>query len=95
MTELATQNVYRTQILKALNIKENNDIVNINDDQPELIFTPNIEGKYQEGPVPPFYVILNLHDKILHNAMHDSDTSHNLMPKAVMESPGLDRKSVV
>ena len=32
LTELATQKVYRTQILKALNIEENNDTVNLNDD---------------------------------------------------------------
>ena len=33
---------------------------------------------------------LNVHDKILHNTMHDSGASHNLMPKAVMESLGLE-----
>ena len=90
LTELATQNVYRIQILKALNIEDHNDIVNLNDDQPELIFGPKIEGRYQEGPVPTFYVSLNVHDKILHNDMHDSGASHNLMPKAVMESLGLE-----
>ena len=45
---------------------------------------------YQEGPVPPFYVSLNVHEKILHNTMHDSEASHNLMPKAIMESLGLE-----
>ena len=75
MTKLAAQHVYRTQILKALNIEENGDTVNLNDDQPELIFVPKIEGKYQEGPVPPFYVSLNVHDKILHNVMHVSGFS--------------------
>ena len=49
-----------------------------------------MEGRYQEGHVPPFYVSLNVHDKIFHNAMHDSGASHNLMPKAVMESLGLE-----
>ena len=87
LTELATQNVYRSQILKAFNIEENNDIANLNDDQPELILGPKIEGRYQEGPVPHFYVSLNVHDKILHNAMH---ASHNLMSKAVMDSLGLE-----
>ena len=82
--------MYRSQILKAFNIEENNDTFNLNDDQPELIFGPNIEGRYQEGPVPPFYVSLNVHDKILHNAMHDLGASHNLMPKAVMENLGLE-----
>ena len=75
--------------MKALNIEENEDTVNLNDDQPKLIFGPKIEGRYQEGDVPPFYVSLNVHDKILHNTMHDSGASHNLMPKAVMESLGL------
>ena len=40
--------------------------------------------------VPPFYISLNIHDKILHNAMHDSRTSHNLMPKVFMERLGLE-----
>ena len=90
LTELAAQHAYRTQILKALNLEDNNDTFNLSDDQPNLIFGPKTEGKYQEGPVPPFYVSFNVHDKILHNTMHDSGASHNLMPKAVMESLGLE-----
>ena len=90
LTELAAQHVYKTQILKALNIEENEDTVNLNDDQPKLIFGPKIEGRYQEGPVPPFYVSLNVHENILNNVMHDFRASHNLMPKAVMESLGLE-----
>ena len=31
-----------------------------------------------------------MHDKTLHNAMLDSGASHNLMPKVVMDSLGLD-----
>ena len=76
--------------MKALSIEDNNDTVNLNDDQPELIFGPKIEGRYQEGPVPPFYVSLNVHEIFFHNTMHDSGASHNLMPKAVMESLGLE-----
>ena len=90
MTELATQHAYRAQILKALNIEDSNDTVNFNNDQPELIFGPKIEGKFQEGVVPPFFVSLNVHEKILHNAMHDSGASHNLMPKVIMERLGLE-----
>ena len=64
--------------------------MNLTDDKPELLFGPKVEGKYQEGAVPPFYVSLNIHEKILHNAMLDSGASHNLMPKVVMESLGLE-----
>jgi len=53
-------------------------------DEPELIFGPDVNGKPQEGGIPPFYVSLNIHDKILHNAMLDYGASHNLMPKSVM-----------
>ena len=38
---------------------------------------------------PPFYITLNVHDQMVHNCLLDSGTSHNLMPKAVMESLGL------
>ena len=68
----------------------NEDLVNVFYDQPELIFCPGVNGKTVEGEVPPFYVGLNIHDKILHNAMFDSGASHNLMPKSVMEKLDLD-----
>jgi len=40
--------------------------------------------------VPPFYINLKIHDMTLHNAMLDSGTSHNLMPKVIMVELGLD-----
>lgn len=43
-----------------------------------------------EGGIPPFYVSLNIHDKILHNAMFDSGALHNLMPKSVMQKLNVD-----
>ena len=89
LSELATQDVYKGQILKALNLGESSETVNLSDDQPALLFGPKIEGKFQEGVVPPFYISLNIHDKIIHNAMHDFGASHNLMPKVVMERLGL------
>ena len=90
LTELVTQNLYRSQVLKALNIEDIHDTVNLNDYIPELLFGPKIEGKFQEGTTPPFYVSLNIHDKILHNAMRDSGASHNLMRKVIMEILGLE-----
>ena len=59
--------------------------LNFSDDKPKYLFGPEVEGKFQEGGVPPFYVSLNIHDKILHNTMLDSGASNNLMPKVVME----------
>jgi len=49
-----------------------------------------VNGKPVHGGVPPFYVSLNIHDKILHNAMFNFGASHNLMPKSVMEKLDLD-----
>ena len=82
--------MYKKQVLKALNLGSDTDTLNLTDDKLELFFGPEVEGKFQEGIVPPFYVSLNIHEKILHNAMLDSGASHNLMPKAVMEILGLE-----
>ena len=38
---------------------------------------------------PPFYISLNIHDKILYNYLLDLGASDNLMPKAVMDELGL------
>ena len=46
LTVLVTQYVYKCQVLKALNIEENNDSFNLNEDQPTLLFGRKIEGKF-------------------------------------------------
>jgi len=81
---------YRLQVMKALSIEEDTDTMNVSDDQPEILFGPEVNGKIQDGDVSPFYISLNIHDKILHNAMLDKGISHNLMPKVFMEKLGLD-----
>ena len=43
-----------------------------------------------DGEVPPFYVTIKIHDQNLHNSMFDIGASHNLIPKDVMDSLGLD-----
>lgn len=78
-------NVYRSQDIKTWKIEEGKDTVNLSDDQPKLLFRPEVEGKSQDGNVPPFFVSLNIHDYILHNVMLDSGASHNLIPRAIME----------
>ena len=54
LTELAAQNVYRTQILKALNIEENNDTVNLNDDQPSLFLVQILKVGIKRDLFLPF-----------------------------------------
>ena len=90
MTELLKNESYRSHITKTLNIGEGEDVVNLNDDQPELLFGPEVNGTHQQAGIHPFYISLNIYDKILHNAMLDSRASHNLMPKAIMERLNLD-----
>lgn len=89
LTKLINMNAYGSQIMKALKIGEATNTVNFADDQPKLLFRPKVEGKSQYGIVPPFYISLNIHEKILHNSMLDSGNSHNLMPRAIMEKLGL------
>jgi len=90
LTELVKNESYKAQITETLDIGEGEDTVNLNDDQPELLFGPEVNGKHQQVGIPPFYISLNIHDKILHNVMLYSGASHNLMPKAVMERLNLD-----
>jgi hypothetical protein len=103
LTELISRGGYRSQVLKALAIEPgigtqaltigsvtHSDTVNLADDRPELLFGPAVDGRDDTGDVAPFYISLNIHDLILHNAMLDSGASHNLMPKAVMEKLGLE-----
>ena len=66
------------------------DMLNVEDDQPELIFGPALDGESPDSDVPLFYISLRLHDFVLHNAMFDSGASHNLMPREIMEKLGLD-----
>ena len=70
-------------------MNDGEDSVNLSDDQPEIIFGLEVNGKHQEGGVPPFYISLNIHDHILHNAILDSVSSHNLIPTEIMETLNL------
>lgn len=90
LIELIENDSYKSQITETRNIDEGENSVNLNDDQPELIFGPEVNGKHEQSGVPPFYISLTIHDQILHNAMLDSGASHNLMPKAIMETMDLD-----
>ena len=65
------------------------DTVNLRDDKPEIYLGPHSIRK-EDDVIPPFYITLNVHDKLLHNCLLDSGASYNLMPKRVMEELGLE-----
>jgi hypothetical protein len=103
LSELLSKDAYRSQVIKALAIEpdigtkalivgstNHLDTVNLTDDQPELLFRLEVDGQTDNGVVSPFYISLNIHNLIFHNAMLDSGASHNLMPKEVMEKLGLE-----
>ena len=64
-------------------------MINLQDDTPVIGFGPRMEDIIEED-VPPFYITLKIHDLLLHNTMIDSGSSHNLMPKEIMDNLGLD-----
>ena len=89
--ELLRNTEYRNTITKMVKSQGEwqSDILELNDDNPAISFGPKIENMEGEE-VPPFYLSLNVHGKVVHNAMLDSGASHNLMPKGVVESLGLE-----
>ena len=46
LTELMKNNSYKSQVSKILNVDPLSDMVNVEDDQPELIFGLALEGQY-------------------------------------------------
>ena len=70
--------------------EESFDSLNIQYDHPKIMFGPWSQTLEKTEDVPPFYIILRVHDVFLHNAMFNSGASHNLMPKVIMDSLGLD-----
>jgi len=49
-------NTYRGQISKMLNLDPMSDMVNVEDDQPEMIFGPTYNGESPDSDVPQCHV---------------------------------------
>ena len=81
---------YRGQLSKMIKFEESFDSLNIQDDHPKIMFGPWGQSLDKFEDVPPFYISLRIHEMFLHNAMFDTCASHNLMPKVIMDSLGLD-----
>ena len=85
----------KSSILKSLQpkIHIDTDFVNLQDVKPIVTLGPMIEEINYS--FPPFYISLNIHEKVFHNCLLDSRASHNLMPKAVMDELGLIKDLVI
>ena len=83
---------FKSSILKYLQPRTPIDanFVNRQDDKPTITLAPMVEEL--DEYCPPFYISLNIHDKMLHNCLLDSGSSDNLMPKVVMDELGLNIK---
>jgi len=91
LVELAKNPSYHKQIVKSIQGKRSSrtpDTLNLQYETPTIVFGPHIDD--EEDYVAPFYVTLNVDEKMLHNCMLDSIASHKIMPKLVMEKLGLE-----
>jgi hypothetical protein len=88
--ELIIKGEYREKIIKILKMGKTPDTLNVQYGHPTILFGPGIEETSDTEDVPMFYVSLKFHDMTLHNSMLDSDMSHNLMRKVIMDELGLD-----
>jgi hypothetical protein len=86
LVELAKSPAYRKQITKVIGCSDQesqSDEINLEDENPNITFGPHFEGA--RDTVSPFYITLNVHDRLLHKCMLDSGASHNVIPKAIMD----------
>jgi hypothetical protein len=90
LNELIRKGEYWEKIIKMLKMGGAPNTLNVRYDHPTILFGPPVEEMRDDEDVPPFYVSLKIHDLNFHNAMLDSDASHNLMPKVVMDELGLE-----
>ena len=67
-------------------------MINLQHENPTIIFgsktfdQPDDKSNYPHT----FYITLTIHDQMFHKCLLDFGASHNLMPKEVMESLGLN-----
>ena len=93
-TELIKNPCYKNSVLKIMGSASSQvplDIVNLQEENPKIFIGSNLAEKTKNdaSASPLFYITLTIHEQMIHNCLLDSGTSHNLMPKAVMEDVGL------
>ena len=72
LIELMKNDAFKSSILNSLEPKMHidTDFVNLQDENPVVTLGPMIEDL--KDSCPPFYISLNIHDKVLHNCLLDS-----------------------
>jgi hypothetical protein len=91
LIELMKNEPFKKSIMKFLQPTAHgvsSNVISLQDENPTITVGPHIEDGSDFSP--PFYISLNVHDKIMHNCLMDSGASHNFMPKVVMEELGLE-----
>jgi hypothetical protein len=91
LTKLLKNKPFKKSMMKVLQptpSSVSSDDISLHDENPTITVGPHIEDGCDASP--PFYISMNVHDKILHNCLMDSRASHNVMPKVFMEELGLD-----
>jgi hypothetical protein len=79
---------YIMKVLQPTPSSVSSDVISLQDEKPTITMGPHIEDGSDASP--PFYISLNVHDKILHHFLMDSGASHNVIPKVVKEELGLE-----
>jgi hypothetical protein len=89
LLELLKIYAYKESFLKILQPSlPASDSLNLQDENPTIYLRSLVQEVDDHSPAP-FYLSLNIHDKLLHNCLLDSRASHNLMPKKFMDVLGL------
>ena len=89
LLELLKISAYKDSFLKILQpTLLDSDSINLQEENPTIYLGSLVQEVNDDSPAP-FYLSLNIHDKLLHNCLLDSGASHNLMPKKVMDELGL------
>lgn len=89
LLELLKISAYKEYFLKILQPSlAASDFINLQDENP-TIYPRSLVQEVDDDSPAPFYLSLNVHDKLFHNCLIDSGASHNLMYKKVMDELGL------
>ena len=70
LVELAKNHVYQKKITKMINfldLESQSDVINLEDDKPNITFGPHFEGV--RDTVTPFYITLKVHNRLFHDGL--------------------------